>query len=134
MINCPTCGHSVPANQRFCGNCGADVSATAPAAPTPPTGAPIGEGQPAPYAYSQTPSYGGYEPQPYAETPRPVAGRMIILIAVLLLTACCAFACGILIGFEASPILFPSNTPGPTPRVTPTRESMLPILYALGLA
>lgn len=136
MSNCPNCGHAVPDNQRFCGNCGADVRAAAPAAsaaPTPPTGAPIGEGQPAPYAYSATPSYGGYEQPTYAETPRPLAGRMLILIAVLLLAACCAFACGILIGFEASPILFPNPT-GPAPRGTPTRETLLPILYALGLA
>jgi len=125
LINCPTCGHQVADNQRFCGNCGSDVRAAAPAAPTPPAGAPIGDGQTAPYAYSQTPSYGGYEHQPYTEPPRPVAGRMIVIIAVLLLAACCAFACGILIGFEASPILFPNSTPGPTPRVSPTREGLL---------
>jgi hypothetical protein len=121
LINCPTCNHQVPDNQRFCGNCGSDISATQPPAPT---GTPIGDGQTAPYAYSQTPSY-GYESQPLAETPRPVANRMIVVIAVLLLAACCAFACGILIGFEASPILFPSNTPGPAPRGTPTREGLL---------
>ncbi len=133
MVNCPTCGHPVPDKQRFCGNCGADVRATAPVAPTPPAGTPIGEGQSAPYAYSQPTGY-SYESPSYSETPRPVAGRMIIVIVVLLLAACCALMCGILIGFELSPMLFPSSTPGPTPRVTPTREGMLPLLYALGLA
>jgi hypothetical protein len=121
LINCPTCGHQVSDNLRFCGNCGAEVRAAAPA--TPP-GTPIDDGQTAPYAYAPSTGY-GYEQQPFTETPRPVANRMIIVIAVLLLAACCAFACGILIGFEASPILFPSNTPGPTPRVTPTREGLL---------
>lgn len=122
MINCPNCGYPVPDNQRFCGNCGTDVKAAAPApVPTPPTGAPIGEGQPAPYAYSQPSGY-GYEAQPLAETPRPVVGRMIIVLVVLLLAACCALLCGILIGFELSPILFPSSTPVPR---TPTRESLL---------
>lgn len=124
MINCPNCGHSVADTQRFCGNCGAEVRAAAPVAPTPTPGAPVGDGQAVPYAYSQTPSF-GYASQPLAEAPRPVAGRMIIIIAVLLLAACCAFACGILIGFEASPILFPGNTPGPAPRGTPTREGLL---------
>jgi hypothetical protein len=129
LVNCPTCGHPVPDNQRFCGNCGSDVRAAAPAAPQ---GTPIGEEQSAPYAYSQPTGY-GYEQQPIAEAPRP-AGRIIIIVAVLILAACCAFACGLLIGFEASPMLFPATTPGATPRVTPTRESWLPILCVLGLA
>jgi hypothetical protein len=131
LINCPKCGYPVPDNQRFCGNCGTDVSAAASATPTPPAGAPISEGQPAPYAYAQPGGY-GYEAQPLAETRPPVAGRMIIVLVVLLLAACCALMCGILIGFELSPLLFPSSTPAP--RVTPTREGMLPLLYALGLA
>ncbi|MEW5718007.1 MAG: zinc ribbon domain-containing protein [Chloroflexota bacterium] len=128
MVNCPNCHHPVPDNQRFCGNCGSDVSAAQAANPP---GTPIGEGQAAPYAYAQPAGY-GYEPQSTSDAPRPVAGRMIVMIAVLILAACCAFACGILIGFEASPIVFPSSTPAPTPR--PTRESLLPILSALGLA
>ena len=127
MINCPNCGHPVPDNQRFCGNCGSDVR---PAAPATPPGVPIGEGQTTPYAYSQPTGY-GYEPQPISEPTRAVT-RMIIIVAVVILAACCAFACGILIGFEMSPILLPGNTPAPTPR--PTRESLLPIIYLLGLA
>ena len=123
MVNCPNCGHQVPDHQRFCGNCGSDVHAAAPATPAAPQGTPIGEGQSTPYAYSQPTSY-GYEQQPLAEAPRP-AGRIILVIAVLLLAACCAFACGLLIGFEASPILMPANTPGPAPRATPTREGLL---------
>ena len=129
MVNCPTCGHPVPDNQRFCGNCGSDVS---PAPPAAPPGAPIGGDQTAPYAYTQPAGY-GYEPQSLSEPARPV-NRMIIVIAVLILAACCALVCGILIGFEASPMLFPNNTPVPTPRVSPTRESLLPIFYLLGFA
>jgi len=128
LVNCPNCDHPVPDNQRFCGNCGADVRAASPAA-TP--GAPIGEGQSAPYAYSQPSGY-GYEPQPAAEPARP-AGRIIVIIAVLVLAACCAFMCGTLFGFELSPMLFPSSTPAPTPRVSPTREGLLPIIYLLGM-
>ena len=129
MVNCPTCGHPVPDNHRFCGNCGSDVGAAPPAAPP---GAPIGGDQTAPYAYSQPTGY-GYEPQPAAEAPRP-ASRMVIIIAVLILAACCAFACGILIGFEVSPMLPGGGAPAPTPRVSPTRENLLPIMYALGFA
>ena len=128
MVNCPNCGHPVPDNQRFCGNCGSDVQPP----PVAPPGVSIGEGQTAPYAYSQPMGY-GYEQQPAAEPARP-AGRMVIVIAVLILAACCAFACGILFGFELSPMLFPSSTPAPTPRVSPTREGLLPIIYLLGLA
>lgn len=129
MINCPNCGYPIPDNQRFCGNCGTEVKAATPPAPTPPTGAPIGEGQPAPYAYSQPSGY-GYEAQPLAETPRPVVGRMILVLVVLLLAACCALLCGILIGFELSPVLFPGVTPAPR---TPTRESLLLVWhYVIG--
>jgi hypothetical protein len=59
---------------------------------------------------------------------------MIIIIGVLILAACCAFACGILIGFEISPMLPGGAAPAPTPRVSPTPSSLLPIMYALGLA
>jgi hypothetical protein len=120
LVNCANCGHPVPDNQRFCGNCGSDVS---PAPPAAPPGAPIGGDQTAPYAYTQPAGY-GYEPQSVSEPARPV-NRMIIVIAVLILAACCAFACGLLLGFEISPMLPGGSTPAPTPRFTPTRESLL---------
>lgn len=120
MINCPTCGHPVPDHQRFCGNCGTDVKAAAPTpTPAPPAGVPIGEGQAAPYAYSQPSGY-GYEAQPL-ETSRPAAGRLIVVLVVLLFAACCSLLCGILIGIEFGPMVFPSNPPAPR---TPTRESL----------
>jgi len=129
LVTCPNCGHSVPSNQRFCGSCGADVHA-APAA----RGAPISENQSAPYAYAQ-PSGLGFD-QSYAEPARANI-RLLIIGAVLILALCCAFACGLLLGFELIPDLLGiggnAAVPKPTPKFTPTPQSLLPIIqYFIG--
>lgn len=126
MVNCPTCGHSVPSTQRFCGSCGTDVQAAIAA-----RGAPVSDQQQSPYAYSQ-PS--GYDYEPYTEPSRGPA-RLLIVVAVLGLVACCALTCGLLLGFEVIPTLLGigggAAVPKPTPWVTPTPQSMLTIFYYL---
>ncbi len=128
MVNCPNCGHANPTNQRFCGSCGTDIQAALAS-----RGTPVSEQQQSPYAYSQPQTYGGYEA--YAEPASRGPLRLVIVIGILLLVACCAFACGILIGFELIPGLLGigggAATPRPTPRVTPTPQSMLMIFYYL---
>ena len=122
---CPNCGHVNPASQRFCGNCGTDVQAAAP------HGTPISEQQSAPYAYSAPSAY-GYD-QPYDE-PSKKPMRLILIGVVVVFALCCAFACGLLLGFEIIPtMLGVGATPKPTPKVTPTPQSMLMILqYLIG--
>ncbi len=125
MITCPNCGHSVADTQRFCGNCGTDVQALAVVS----RGAPVGEEQAAPYAYSQPTGY-GYEYQPPAAA--APAARYILIGAALLLALCCAFSCGLLFGFEIIPTalgLGAVNTPVPKP--SPTPQSLLPMLLWL---
>ena len=128
MVNCPNCGHTVPSSQRFCGNCGADVQAS-----TVPQGVPVSEQQPAPYAYSQPAGY-GYDPYP-TQAPRSGAPRLILIGAVVVMALCCALACGILLGFELIPDLLGigggAAVPKPTPRFTPTPQSMLFMLHYL---
>ncbi len=135
MINCPYCGQPVQEGQRFCGSCGKDVQAAIHA--TPVANNPPSEEQSAPYAYSQPSGY-GYEPFPQAQP--PVAGRMIVIIGAVLLAVCCAFACGLLFGFEIIPdvagVVGLGGAAGPTPRptFTPTPSSLLPsIQYILGI-
>lgn len=128
MITCPNCGHSVPSNQRFCGNCGYDVQSAAAA-----RGAPVSDQQSAPYAYAQPPGYGGYEqsyPQPSSSRG---PGRILVVGAVLILVACCALACGFLIGLElpdAMGLLPGGATPRPTPRVAPTPAGWVPFVIS----
>ena len=127
MVTCPNCGQSVREGQRFCGTCGTDVQAalraTAPVSSTT-------EDQSVPYAYTQPTTGYGYEAPP-AET--PLGGRMIIIAGALILAICCAFACGLVFGFEIIPDLLGMGAGGPpaTPRPTsaPTPSSLLPIIY-----
>jgi hypothetical protein len=119
LVNCPNCGTAVASNQRFCGNCGTDVQAALAA-----RGAPVADAQQSPYAYAQ-PTYNydaGYN------EPARGRNRLILVLAVLVIVACCAFACGLLLGFELIPDLLGltggAATPRPTPRVTPTPQSM----------
>lgn len=130
MINCPYCGHPVLEDQKFCGSCGKDIQAAVrptPAASNPPTG----EAQSTPYAYPQPSGY-GFEPLPAEQ---PLAGRMIVIIGAVLLAVCCAFACGLLFGFEIIPdvagIAGFGSSAGPTPRptFTPTPVSLLPMIH-----
>lgn len=127
MVNCPNCGHANESTQRFCGSCGTDIQAALAS-----RGTPVSNQQPSPYAYSQPAPY-GYEP--YTEPSRGPM-RLILVIGVILLVACCAFACGLLIGFELIPTLLGVSgtpVPKPTPRVTPTPQSMLLIFnYLIG--
>ena len=93
-------------------------------------GAPVSDNAQSPYAYPQ-PAY-DYN-QSYTEPSRGPM-RLIIIIAVLALVACCMLACGILIGIEIPDILglfgvTGSATPRPTPRFTPTPQSMMMIYY-----
>jgi hypothetical protein len=99
--------------------------------PAAPQGVPIADQQTSPYAYQQPGAFGGMD---YQATSQPAAppSRLLIIGIAIILVACCAFACGFLAGFEGPYFFFPASTPSPTPR--PTRESLLPILYALGIA
>ncbi len=129
MVTCPNCGHQNPSSQRFCGSCGTDVQA-----PAAPHGASIAESDAAQYAYTQPAGYG--LDQSYAEPSRG-NNRMVIIGAVLLLAICCAFACGLLIGFELIPDMLgigSAAAPKPTPRFTPTPQSLLLIFHFLGIA
>ncbi len=120
MVTCPNCGSSVASTQRYCGNCGTDVQAAMAA-----RGAPVSDTQPSPYAYAQ-PTY-DYAPT-YSE-PSRAPMRLILIAGVVLLVACCAFACGLLIGFELIPDVLGltggAATPRPTPRFTPTPQGMI---------
>jgi hypothetical protein len=132
LINCPYCGQPVLEGQRFCGSCGKEVPAPVQATPVA-NNPPPGEEHSTPYAYSQPSGY-GYEPLP---SQSPFAGRMIIIIGAVILAVCCAFACGLLFGFEIVPDIaafagFSGAGPtGPTPRptFTPTPSSLLPIIH-----
>jgi hypothetical protein len=91
-------------------------------------GAPVSDAQSSPYAYAQ-PTY-DYPPS-YTE-PSRAPMRLILIVGIVILVACCAFACGLLIGIELIPDLLGSvSTPKPTPRVTPTPQSMLFIVHYL---
>jgi len=129
LVTCPNCGHSNLSTQKFCGNCGTDIQAA-----LAPQAAPVSEQQPAPYAYSQPTGF-GYEP--YAEPQRSVAPRLILIGGIMLIALCCALACGLLLGFELIPDLLGIGggvtTPKPTPRFTPTPQSMMFIIrYLIG--
>ena len=125
MVNCPNCGHTVPSGQRFCGNCGNDVQASA----VPPS-APVSEQQPVPYAYSQAANY-GYEPFS-SDAPNPNKTRTVLLLAIaaVLIAICCACLVGVVIGDSLPDILKTlgfGRTPTPTapPRGTPTPSTLL---------
>ena len=55
---CSNCGHELPANAKFCSNCGAPVSAGASAAPAdqPPDEPPVHEDAPADASHDETPA------------------------------------------------------------------------------
>ncbi len=144
MVTCPSCGRPVPEGQKFCGSCGTDVQAALRAQPS----APPSEEQGSPYAYQQTGGYSqsggygqtggyGYESQ-YESEPPPQGNRMIVIAGAIILAVCCAFACGLVFGFEIIPDVAQAlgfggaaagGTPVPTPRFTPTPSSLLPIIH-----
>ncbi|MBI4790260.1 MAG: hypothetical protein HY782_24765 [Chloroflexi bacterium] len=131
LVTCPNCGQSVRESQRFCGTCGTDVQAALRAAAPASTAA---EEESVPYAYTQPTGY-GYESAPPAQA--PLGNRMIVVVGALILAVCCAFACGLVLGFEIIPDLMGLGAPsvGPTPRPTgaPTPSSLLPIVrYLIG--
>ncbi len=141
MITCPNCGSLVRESQRFCGSCGTDVSA---ASTVGASAGSAGEEQSSPYAYQSQggygqssssygagqSSYGGYEP---LGTQPPVGGRLMIIAGALILAICCAFACGLIFGFELIPDLLgmggASAVPPPRPTTAPTPTGLLPILH-----
>ncbi len=159
MVTCPNCGTSVRAGQRFCGNCGTDIQAALSASTPRPSETPD-----MPYAYPQAQGYGqqgpgygssgapqtggygpaqgyghsgsygyGYESQPLGGIP---PGRWIIIGAALLLAVCCAFACGLVFGFEIIPDVLglgaaAGATPTIRPTVTPTPASFLPLWHLI---
>ena len=128
MITCPNCHQLSREGQRFCGSCGFDLQ-SAPPVPAPRM-APVGEGQPSPYAYQQQPpAYGGFESRLPTNGGQSPAMRFILIGAAVLIVACCMFACGLVFGFEVIPIVFGSGTtPTPRPRGTPTPTGLLPTL------
>ncbi len=160
MVTCPNCGTSVRAGQRFCGNCGTDVqaamSASTPRASEPPRSS---ETPDMPYAYSQpsggyAQQGGGYAPSGgYGQSSSSSSsnydygnqslmggstppGRMIIIAGALILAVCCAFACGLVFGFEIIPDILgiggaAAPTPALRPTVIPTPSTMLPLLHLL---
>ncbi|MBI5301673.1 MAG: hypothetical protein HY868_06025 [Chloroflexi bacterium] len=122
MKRCPRCDATVADTQVFCGSCGNDMRAV-PVVPAPRITPTVGEGQTSPYAYPQQMS-------PYAPNAQePMNGqsptmRYVIIGAVVLIVACCAFSCGILASFAIDPLVAPilrgaSPTPTRTPRGTP---------------
>lgn len=87
-----------------------------------------GEDQTSPYAYAQPAGY-GYEMQAPAE--RPIAGRLLLIGGALLLAVCCAFACGLVFGFEIIPTALGLTTgfaPTPTPTRAPTGLNFLQMI------
>ncbi len=95
------------------------------------TTAPAGTEPGAPYAYTQPTGYGGYENQPSSEPPANT--RMILIVGALILAVCCAFACGLVFGFEIIPDILGLGGAGPAPRPTgfPTPNSLLPVVRYL---
>src|SRR5690348_2774086 len=69
---CPACGTPVPMGQRFCSNCGTDLSVSGPASQyggsSPQQMSPYGQPQQQVPPYAQAPgSYGQQAPQPYQQ-------------------------------------------------------------------
>ena len=131
---CPNCGQPVREGQRFCGACGTDVPAAlnaAAASRSSGESTSYGGESSSPDAYSQPPDY-GYVTPPSNDPP---AGRRLLIIAgALILAICCAFACGLLFGFELIPdLLGIGGAAGPAPRPTtvPTPSTWLPVLHYL---
>ncbi len=160
MVTCPNCGRPVPEGQKFCGSCGAEVqTAQRSAAPSEDQESPYaypsssgygqsgGYGQPGSYGqsstYGQSAGYGqsgGYGNESQYESEPPASGRMIVIAGALILAVCCAFACGLVFGFEIIPDVAQAlgfggtgATPVPTPRFTPTPSGLLPVIrYFIG--
>ena len=99
LMQCPTCGATLPDDARFCGACGTDLAAAPPMQPTAPMpGAAVA---PAPYptAEAAPPGYApGYPPAPGQPVPgaQPPAQRRktglivgIVIGVLVLLLACC---------------------------------------------
>lgn len=81
-----------------------------------------------PYAYAQPSGY-GYDTQPPSES--PAAGRTMLVVGILLLSVCCAFACGLAFGFEIIPTMLglgPVPAAKPTPTPTPSSLNLLQML------
>lgn len=142
MVTCPNCGAAVRESQRFCGTCGTDVpAALAAAAPSSRATAPMSGEQSSPYAYQSESGYGQSQ-VPYSSydpsfaSPPPAGGRMMIIAGAIILALCCAFACGLIFGFELIPDLLGmgASTPvPPRPTSAPTPSSLLPVIrYFIG--
>lgn len=125
MKRCPRCDASVADAQMFCGTCGTDMR-TVPSMPTPRVAPTMNEAQTPPYAYPQSTQ----QMTPYSSHVVQDTGggqsstmRYVVIGAVVLLVACCAFSCGILASFAIDPIVAPvlrGASPTPTrPRATP---------------
>lgn len=106
----------------------------------PPPAPRASEAPDMPYAYSQpSGGYGqssglGYENPSYGGGGTP-PGRWIIIGGALLLAVCCAFACGLVFGFELIPDLLGMGGAAATtpvrPTIAPTPSSFLPLLHLL---
>jgi hypothetical protein len=112
LVTCPNCGNQVRDGIQFCNRCGTDIHAALAMNPRP---VPVGEGQSAPYAYSQpTPNYGAFD----SPAPAPSNRTNFLLIGcIAILAFCCAIGWG-LVAIEAF-LSFTSGsgaTPAPTPR------------------
>ncbi len=154
MITCPNCGSLVREGQRFCGTCGTDVTAAATSAhPTESAE----EERSSPYAYPSQGGYGqssggyGQSTGSYGEstggystgstrfggldslgTQSPMGGRLMIIAGALILAICCAFACGLIFGFELIPDLLGiggGSAVPPRPTTVPTPIGLLPIIH-----
>ena len=122
MINCPNCGNPVRENTQFCNRCGTDVQAALAMTPRP---TPIGEGQSAPYAYSQPPAeYGVYD----APAPSSSRNKILLIGCITILAFCCALGWGV-VALEAILTLTSGGTPTPTPTprgfISPAEVGML---------
>ncbi|MGE5140728.1 MAG: zinc-ribbon domain-containing protein [Rudaea sp.] len=124
MITCPNCGQPVPENQRFCGNCGTDLSAVHAFQEQPGTAAPNVPPSPD-YAYDT----GQYN---YAPPPDRRPSLLVVLLALAAVAVVC-LCCGMVLGAAGLFYLNPAPTPIPalSPVPAPTPEGLLHFLLQI---
>lgn len=125
LVTCPTCGTSVPDDQRFCGNCGTDVHAAMAFRGT----AQNSLGGTA--AGSATGGGYGYDTANYDYAPsglqRPTTAMIWLIVAGVAVVCLC---CGLVIGGVFSYLFFPTQS-APVPTEVPTPEGLNLLLILL---
>ncbi len=123
MITCPNCGAPVPANQAFCGNCGADLRQARAFQPQP------GPAPVSPASQLEANPLYPYDPNPYGYAPAPQARipSQVVIWGVVAAVAIICLCCGLVLGaagmYWLGPV--PTAVPAavPTVPVTPTPGS-----------